>query len=134
MKYYFYSRFGPDFIFGRGISIRVAIEIPLRKNSAEETQNGFRYSQEKRAPFAEFFVSRNRFRTKFIPRKKVFWKVVRVLFFVLEWFGTSFQQFFLSLNGSECFFLLRMGTEFGAFLSSSEWFGTKLRSSECFSL
>jgi hypothetical protein len=43
-----------------------------------------------------------------------------VFFFVLEWFGTSFQKFFLSLNGfgtKICMFsLLRMGTEFGAFL------------------
>jgi hypothetical protein len=59
-----------------------------------------------------------------------------VFFFVLEWFGTSFQTFFLSLNGSEqnpvCFSLLRMGTEFGAFLFSPEWFGMKLRSFQCF--
>jgi hypothetical protein len=70
--------------------------------------------------------------------KKVFLKVVRVFFFVLEWFGTSFQKFFLSLNGfgtKLCMFsFLRMGTEFGAFLSSPKWFGTKLRGSECFSL
>ncbi len=50
--------------------------------------------------------------------KKCFIKVLRVFFFVLEWFGTSFQRFFLSLNGSKqnnnvpkCFSPLRNGLE-----------------------
>jgi hypothetical protein len=34
------------------------MEIPFRKNSAEQTRNSFRYSAEKRAPTAEFRVSR----------------------------------------------------------------------------
>ncbi len=61
-----------------------------------------------------------------IPQKKFFFKVNPVFFFFLEWFGTSFQKFFLSLNGSErnsnCFSLLRNGSEQNTeqFLSSAE--------------
>jgi hypothetical protein len=38
---------------------RVANEIPFQNNSGEYTLNGFRYSAEKIAPFAQFRVSRN---------------------------------------------------------------------------
>jgi hypothetical protein len=94
------------------------LKIPFRKNTSEKS-----------APSAEFHVSWNSpFQdsqwngTGRNSTKKCFLIVIHVFFFVLEWFGTSFQTFCLLLNNlkriSEC----------------SEWFRMKLQSSECFSL
>jgi hypothetical protein len=61
------------------------------------------YSAGKSAPFEEFHV----FSELPIPRefgteqnfaRKRFLKFIRVFFFVLEWFGTSFQRFLLLLS------------------------------------
>ncbi len=45
-------------IFFNNPQSRVAIEISFRKNSAEQTRNGFRYSADKSAHSAEFRVHR----------------------------------------------------------------------------
>jgi hypothetical protein len=62
----------------------------------------------------------------------MFFKVIQVFFFALEWFGMSFQKFLLAywfgtklevFSSSAKWF----GIEVRTFLSSSKWFGTKLR-------
>ncbi len=94
-----------------GWNYRVAIKISFRKNS--QNRLGFLFSGEKSVPFAEFCVLavrianakvRNRREWKGTERNSAttcFFEVIRMFFYVLEWFGTSFQKFFLSLNGSE---------------------------------
>jgi hypothetical protein len=62
----------------------------------------------------------------------MFFKVIRVFFFALEWLGMSFQKFLLAYwfgTKLEVFFSSAkwFGTEAQSFLSSSYWFGTKLR-------
>ncbi len=103
-------------------STRVAIEISFRKNSAEWTRNGFRYSAEKSAHSAEFRVHRkSQFRNsepngtklnsaeimKFyeIAKKGIVFLVFSVpknglerifkCFLFRKWFGKEFQVFFL---------------------------------------
>ncbi len=70
----------------------------------------------------------------------IFLKVIQVFFFVLEWFGTSFQKFFFRLiirNKIPSVFSSAKWfsrTKFRAFLFFAEWFRTKLQGSAWFSL
>jgi hypothetical protein len=74
------------------VSIRVAVKIPFRKIMLNRVETVFVIPR-KKVLLSEFRVS----------RKSPFGglKVIHVFFFVFEWFGTSFQRFFLLLIGSE---------------------------------
>jgi hypothetical protein len=70
-------------------NVKWKLGLLSKLGSEKISRIGFRYSAEKSIPFTEFRVSRKKAYSEVQNGKNVFFKVIRVFFFVLEWFGTS---------------------------------------------
>ncbi len=110
---------------------RVAIEILFRKNSAEQTRNGFRYSADKSAHSAEFRVhQKSQFRSS--EQNETKWNSAETIkFYETANKSRRFSSVFCFKNGLEQIFryLMKMVQNgIPSFFFFRKWLGTEFRS------